>query len=243
MLKPFTYQPFTIEEEIMHHLMLQSFSLKRNGLLYGKLGIAIAFFEWGRRCNNRVYTDFATELNKDLPARIDERVTCDFATGLCGFGWGVEYMVQQRFADCNRICEEIDQRVMAVDIRRMNNFSLESGLEGFLHYILIRLAGTGSQNKNVMPFDDLYLKDTYNRLQSLPEELISNNLHRLKQAFISCMDAGSSDYKPDICSFTNDLELNGKEDILSAKPGLADGLAGKIIRMVHHLSGHKYGLS
>lgn len=239
MPEPFTNQSFTIEEKILHHLMLNAFSLRRNGLLYGKSGIAIAFFEWGRYCGNQVYTDYAKELNGSLPGSLPGGATCDFATGLCGFGWGMEYMVQQQFMDCNRICEDIDQRIMAVDIRRMNDLSLESGLEGFLHYILIRLAGAGSQN-SVVPFDDRYLKDTYNRLQSLPDELISNNLHRLKQTFISCMDTGSSNYTPDICSFTNGLDIKNRKDILSAKLGLADGLAGKIIRTVNHLSGQKY---
>jgi len=44
MQKLSTYRTFTLEEEIIHHLMLQTASIKRNGLLYGKLGIALAFF-------------------------------------------------------------------------------------------------------------------------------------------------------------------------------------------------------
>ena len=66
MLKLFTYQSFIINEVIIHHLMLQTTALKRNGLLYGKLGITIAFFECGKYWNNTIYTDYAKEWNNSF---------------------------------------------------------------------------------------------------------------------------------------------------------------------------------
>ena len=218
---------FTLEDKILNHLILQTVSVKRNGLFYGKLGIAIVFFECGKHRNNSVYTDYAKELFDSLPQTIDERITHDFATGLCGFGWGLEYIIRHKFADRdnNGACAVIDQRLMEIDMRRMNNLSLHSGLEGFLHYILIRLT---SENK-ARALDDLYLKDTHNRLLLLPNEGISTSLYDLKQIFISYMETGTLTYKPDICLFTNKMEVKNEEEILSAKLGLADGLAGELI--------------
>jgi len=212
--------------------MLQANSMNRNGLLYGKIGVTISFFEYGRYRNNLVYTDYAKELKDSLLKKIDGKTPLDFATGLCGFGWGIEYMVQQMFvsSNANEICADIDQKVMAMDIRRMNDFTLETGLEGFLHYILIRLKGINNVHPSacpsVLPFDDDYLKDVHNKLQTLTEEAISSNL---KQAFISYMDTGLLNYEPDIRLFASNLDLKNEEDILSAKLGLSDGLAGNLI--------------
>jgi len=127
-----------------------------------------------------------------------------------------------------------------LNMRRITDLSIESGLEGFLHYILMRLEGVKMRDESC-PFDDLYLKDIYNRLQLLTEKDISNGLCCLKQAFIAYLDTGSLTYKPDISLFTNDLEINSEKDIVSSKLGLADGLAGKLVRIVseQNLSNHE----
>jgi len=223
---------FTFEEKTVHHLMLQANSIKKNGLLYGKIGVAIAFFEYGRCRNNLVYIDYAKELKDSLPKKIHEKMPLDFATGLCGFGWGIEYMTQQMFvsSDTNDICAYVDQKVMAMDMLRISDLTLEAGLEGFLHYILIRLKNytTAPSLLHARPFDDAYLKDVYNKLQSVLEGTISTGL---KLAFVSYMDTGILSYKPDIRLFASNLELKNEEDILSAKLGLSDGLAGKLTRI------------
>lgn len=234
MLKLSTYKTFTIEEDIIHHLMFQTFFHKRNGLFYGKLGIAIVFFELGRYRNNLVYTDYAEDLKNLLPNKINDKMTLDFATGLSGYGWGVEYMVQQQFIDNDNteICTDIDRNIMLMNIQRLSDLSLEKGLEGFLHYILIRIVGAKIK-KIPIPFDKQYLKDTYIRLQSIPDEEISNGLCYLKQAFVSYLDTGLLNYRPDISLFINAIELNNEEDIFSAKLGLSNGLAGNLLKIVN----------
>jgi len=236
MLKPSTYRTFIIEEEMIHHLMLQTVSIKRNGLFYGKLGIAIAFFEYGKYRHNPIYTDYAKELKDSLPQKIEDNISLDFATGLCGFGWGIEYMVQHQFIDSDsaKVCADIDQRIMTMNMRRMTNLSLENGLEGFLHYILIRIKGAKMRG-NPIPFDNVFLKDTYDSLISLNSLSVNaeNVSNGLKQAFISYMDTGLLFYQPDISLFISDLEIKNEEDILSAKLGLSDGLAGKLVKIVY----------
>lgn len=228
------YITFTLKEKIIHHLMLKTAFLKKDGLLYGKLGIAIAFFEYGKFSNNPILIDYGDELIDGFLNEIDDRVTRDFATGLCGFGWGIEYMIQRQFVDCdsNEACADIDKKVMAIDIRRMDDLTLETGLEGFIHYILIRLKGAMIQRNN-RPFDDIYLRDIYSRLQSLSEDRVSSSLFNLKQIFLSYINNGALDYKLDICTFTNDLRIEDEEEILSSKLGLVDGLAGELIRTIY----------
>jgi len=234
------YVQFTQEEDIIHHLLLKASSYKCNGLFYGKLGIAIAFFEFGKYRNNPVYTDYAMELKESLPKIIEEKITNDFASGICGFGWGIEYMIQQKYIGNNNIdaCSTIDEKIMAVDIRRMNDLSLETGLEGFLHYIMIRLSGARKRN-DPRPFDDTYLNDIRWKLHFLQDEIISVGLRNLKQLFFCFVNIDIPFYKPDIYSFTKDLVLKSENDITAAKLGLVDGLAGKLIQLIDGLEKQK----
>jgi len=221
---------FTLEEQILHHLMLQSVFLNRNGLLYGRMGIALAFFEYGKHCNNILYINFAKELKDSIFKKVNDAVPLDYATGLCGVGWGIEYMTPYKLDKRDiDICTKIDQKIMMLNISRVTDLSLETGLEGFLHYILIRIKGS-EMRKTAIPFDEFYLKDLYNKIESLPKDIVSNDL---KQAFHSYMDAGSLIYHPDLTLLTSDTAITDEDDILSAKLGLADGLAGKLIRIIN----------
>lgn len=230
------YTAFTLEEQIIHHLMLQTVSLKRNGLLYGKSGIALAFFEYGKYQHNSVFIDYANELMDSVFAKVNNEIASDFATGLCGFGWCVEYLMQHRFINCdyNAMCIGIDKQIMANDVRRIDDLSFETGIEGLLHYVMIRLGGTKKRKHN-NPFDAIYLKDVYEKLQALSGDSISDDLKKLKMSFISYMETGMYLYELNVCFFTESLQLDKEEDILSAKLGLSNGLAGKLIRLIYHL--------
>jgi len=232
-----TYQTFTIEEEIIHHLMLQTALIKRNGLLYGKLGISLAFFEWGCNWDNPIYTDFAKELKNSVCKKIEDQTPLDFATGLSGVGWGLEYMALKQLTDniSNEICCTIDQKIMLLNMQRITNFSFETGLEGFLHYILIRIK-VSEMRKTPNPFDEDFLTDIYCKLQSLAENIMPSSL---EQAFILYMETGLLNYNPDISLFTNNIEIKSIEDIQSAKLGLADGLAGNLLRIINEQKSFK----
>jgi len=217
---------FTFEESLIHHLFLKSINFKQYGLFDGKIGIAIAFFLYGRHSHNSVYTDFADELIDGLLTKIDRRTGCGFSAGFSGIGWGIEFLIQNNFVKCdsNQVCKDIDDLVMSADIRRITDLSLETGLEGFLHYIMIRLSGAKSQN-NSRPFDDLYLRDVYG--VSTERNLISG----IYSDFISYMDTGVLLYQPEkyLNLFIKEAELRNRDDLFSAKLGLANGISGLLI--------------
>lgn len=231
---------FTNEEKIIHHLILQATSIDDNGLFYGKIGISIAFLECSKFWNNLVYFDYANELNNSFLDNINDQKNYDFEKGLSGLGWGIEY-ITQHFSLGNKydkICIDIDKKIMTIDMRRNNDISLNTGLEGTLHYMLIRLKGFEKEKKGHKPFDDLYLKDTYDLLQSLSTTEMSKKMNALKQTFIFFIKTGVLLYTPDICSFINHQKIVNDEDILSAKLGIADGLAGKLMEIIFHLDNH-----
>ena len=74
-------------------------------------------------------------------------IPADFEDGLAGIGWGIEYLVQNKFAegDTDEILEEIDNKVFKVlNEESLTSFELTNGLTGYLFYLINRL-----KNKSV----------------------------------------------------------------------------------------------
>lgn len=217
---------FKQDGEILHRLFLNSYLLKDPGLLFGKLGIAIACLDYGKRNCNKVVSDFGDELSNGILNNVDYLTNFDFATGLAGIGWGIEYIIQQMNIDCcsNIICKDLDKQIENISLCRMKDYSLDSGLEGILHYVLMRIKGALMQNCNV-PFSSEFLDD-------LSACLCPDNLTRMPLSLITLAkvfenfrkDGKNVSYQPDIHSF-----IEGKvfsEEISTARLGLKKGLAG-----------------
>lgn len=128
-----------------------------NGLINGKMGMAIFFFLYARYKHSEFYEEFAGELIDDICEDIHTSIPVNLRDGLCGIGWGIEYLVQHRYIEGNtdEILEDIDARIMERDLRRITDFSLETGLEGIIWYALIRLTSPYSEHA----FDENYKYD------------------------------------------------------------------------------------
>lgn len=135
------------------------------GLLQGKMGFAIMFFMYGRYHNNDIYISFGEDILDEVISGISSQTPYNFSSGLAGIAWGIEFLTHQNFIDCNtnEVCEEIDRDIIKIDIRRMTDKSMETGLEGILLYVLARIKGSMLQDRS-HPFDKLYLEDIYNTI-------------------------------------------------------------------------------
>lgn len=142
---------------ISNKLLLNSSLLEPPGLFNGKMGNILFFFHYARYTGNALYENFAGELLDEVLEDIHDELPICFADGLCGIGWGVEYLIQKGFVEGNadEILKEIDRKVMERDPRRITDYSFETGLEGVSWYVLCRL---GSVNE-VGNFDSLYVKE------------------------------------------------------------------------------------
>ena len=200
------------------------------GLLYGKMGISLFFYEYGRYKEEAVYGDFAGELLDDIWEKIHKRVPIAFDSGLTGISWGIEYLIQNGFVEgnSNEICPEIDRYIMNYDIRRMiHKKFIENELDDFLHYLLARISGSVRQNKT-LPFDPLYRNDLYHIFSSLIEKEISLSIKDRMQILLQYLTGnGAPDYTPDVSLFIKEKEIDEKK-IYRYPLGLKDGLAGKL---------------
>ena len=71
------------------------------GLMHGKMGGVLFFFQYAHYTGNDIYEEYAEMLMEDIYCKINKEIPVDFETGLCGIGWGIEYLIQNRLINGN----------------------------------------------------------------------------------------------------------------------------------------------
>ncbi|MDL2223747.1 hypothetical protein LJB92_00350 [Bacteroidales bacterium OttesenSCG-928-M06] len=225
---------FSKEQKFIHHLLLQSSFIKDIGLLHGQMGIALFFYHYAKYTDNTIYSDYADELLDNIWENLHNRLPDTFESGLTGIAWGVEYLIQNNFVagSSNEICEEIDSRIMQLNLHRITSEFIEKGLEGFLHYILIRTRGTIQQHSEP-PFDERYRNDLFHLFSFLLQQKKINETCRLFiQDYLACVSGNNPlIYTPDLSLFIDDCKI--EEDILHSPLGLKDGISGLLYKQIH----------
>lgn len=134
--------PFSQQQRIINSLLLNASFIDNLGLMHGKMGIAIYFFHLARETKNQIYEDYAGELIDEIYDEINIDTSCDFENGLAGIGWGIEYLVQNKFIDANTndVLDEFDNRIInEMTAQATYDIGILNGLCGYVLYYLNRL--------------------------------------------------------------------------------------------------------
>lgn len=222
---------------IVRHLTLNYSGLPSPGLLNGKMGGVLFFNLYARHTNKSHYSSVADCLLEDVYAQISENTPVDFASGLCGIGWAVEYLIQNKFAgddtDSDDILEDIDAKIMEWDVRRISNWSFYTGLSGMLYYVNTRLESHYRQGRK-QPFDTIYLQDFLKATENYPPDTESVFTEKLIRRFRKIMQ-GDIDYDTavSIPEMLYDSADAGTIENLPATPiGIRDGLTGIALKLM-----------
>lgn len=136
---------------IANILLLNASFIDNLGLLNGKMGIAIFFYQYSRYTKNKIFENYAGELIDEIYKEINRNTPVNFENGLTGIGWGIEYLVKNKFvqAETDEALIEIDTSVYRNSLYRP--FLLETGkdLFGYGLYYLARLREHGTDNDNL----------------------------------------------------------------------------------------------
>ena len=156
---------------IANHLIINASYTKDLGLYHGKMGIVIFFAHYSRYTGETLYDDFAGKLMGEIVEEIHSDIPLSFERGLCGIGWGVEYLFRNGFmeGDSDDILSEIDKVIMEKNLERMSDMSVSTGLEGIAYYIAKRLES--SENKKTKPFDIAFSESYTNAFRKLKKTL------------------------------------------------------------------------
>lgn len=220
----------TLEQRIIHKLLIHSAFLNDIGLLNGKMGIVLTFAHLYKRYENPIYDDMAENVLESLINKINKYTPVGFGSGLTGIGWGIEYLLYNNFLKGNSlaICKKIDKIIMEKDPRRIDDISLENGLEGLLHYVLAHLSAV-KPKINKQPFDKVYLNDLFTNLNLIKSKNISKKFLYLIELYNNYILTGKISYKFDIKEFIKPVKLNTTMEISQVGLGIFNGIAGNLL--------------
>lgn len=215
---------FSQEQKLLHHLVLHSNDVFSTGLLGGQLGIALVLAKYAKAKKMKPLVTVSDFLLDQIFDHLNANMPLDFASGLCGIGWSVEFLLQCKYrkGDSLDVCEAIDQKMMMNRVTYMDDLSLETGLEGWLHYLLAHIQGTAT---NGNPFSKEYLAEWHHKLASIKQSqvTISESFEQLIDIFMRMYHTGEWSYEFNLSGFVNpSIKLNRR--LL----GLKDGVAGYI---------------
>jgi hypothetical protein len=105
----------------------------------------------------------------------------NFESGLCGIGWGIEYLLVNRFveSESDDILSDIDNKIMERNLYKITDISLKTGLKGLFYYIDKRL-NSSRKVWGSMPFDESFLTN----YQFIKDK---NKIHTLSEKYLFSM--------------------------------------------------------
>lgn len=159
---------FTKEERLLNYLVLHSNDVSSAlGLLNGQMGIVLVLAHYARVKKRHQIERVSDVLLENILKRLTKSVSIDLANGLCGIGWGIEYLIQNDYmkGDSAVLLQEVDDKIMEYDLLRIRDTSLDTGLEGIIHYVLAHLQGANRSGQRV--FDNDYLENLLIRVRQL----------------------------------------------------------------------------
>ena len=220
---------FGMNQRMLHIVMQQASSISDIGLLSGQMGLILLFTHYHSHTKFEIYEEMADNLMEEVLSKIHKKLAIDFDSGLTGIGWAIEYLIQNGFmeGDSLRVCNEIDNLIMKTDPRRLNDNSLETGLEGLLHYILAHIQGV-KQQTGKLPFDNTYLDDVYSAVNALEMTKVERSMRVLVKKYIKFYKGKMMSYNIDIKPFLRRRKVT-EQSLLNTPIGIQNGISGILL--------------
>ena len=180
-----------------HQLMFGSFNTD-SSIVYGRMGLVLFFFHYARYTENTLFEDFGGEI-------------------LCGIAWGIEYLLANKFisGDSNEVLFDIDQKIMEKDLRRITDYSFETGLAGLACYVSLRLIGKNEETA----FDKSFIDELMYACSRM--EISDHNSTVGVAMLLGLYNGKRVDYPYiDIIKRIVNKQVDGKQEELSWRNGL-----------------------
>lgn len=219
---------FTTEQNLLHQVVLHANDVPARSLFGGQMGIVLVLSEYARLRKLRPLRTAINFLLDQILSNLSTEMPLTFADGLTGIGWGVEYLLQNKFQRGSGvgICEAIDQKLMQQNILRQTNLTLDTGVEGWLHYIIAHLQGALREGKQA--FDAAYLHNVGTVCQHLLQQDIAPSLYSLCAAYLQMLDGQPVSYHFDLRPFVSpDIKRS------TTQLGLHNGMAGLLFTTIN----------
>lgn len=161
-------------DRIAQYLMVQTGFNSTLGLFHGKMGCLLFLCAYARFSGKENYESLAFDLIDEIYEDIHSETPINLENGLCGIGWGIEYLVQHRYmeGDTGVILKNINSRIMEADPLYMTDHTLRKGVAGIAYYVMEH---TLSPVAGMRTFSEEYM----DRMAAALNKLSSNGDHHL----------------------------------------------------------------
>lgn len=134
---------YLITKEILTSTLHKS----NNGLLSGKMGIAIFLFHYARYSHDEQIEEDAFDLVSQIIENLDISLI-DYKTGLSGIGVGIEYLIQQSFLEGNsdEVFEDFDE-ILSTQICSQKLYLSTHNLLDLERYFQMRLSNPKTEKQ------------------------------------------------------------------------------------------------
>lgn len=213
-----------LNDRILNHIILASGIDPNPGLLDGKMGIVLLLGHYSKLSGNKVYDEIAGDMLDEIWDDVHHSFPVGLASGLCGIGWGIEYLIRNGFmeGDADEVCEEIDRMVGWQKIHPEMDRSLATGLEGILHYVMARIGGNLAAGRP-HPFDPAFLDELYGVTKTKRAGIFGR--------FNRFYTGSPCDYRPNLVELIPARIRIDKKNLANNPTGLR-GLAGYLFKQL-----------
>ena len=168
-------------EDIAHHVLLNCNLLENDGIINGRMGTVLFLFHYARYSKCKIYSQIANSVLNDILSNLTNQTPLSFENGLLGIAWGIEYLKQNKFINCdtNEILEEIDNKIFDFDYTNLEKEISCIQLIDITLYVLSRLYSINKENK-YNPFSNNILFKIYNGILYI----LAKNKHYFKYDYL-----------------------------------------------------------
>lgn len=215
--------------KVFEYVILSNSFIRNIGLFHGKMGCVLFFLSYANFSKSKSLEHFSNNLLNDIYEDINDETPINLENGLCGIGWGIDYLYQKGFVDgdIDVILEDIDRQVMEYDVTRMVDLSFHSGVAGIIFYVITRIA----HGKKYL-YDNAYLDKLRFVLHSgkltkendIPDFLIQHSIDVLNGKRIKPIELN------EFINIDSKCEVN---DFSKKSIGLENGLTGFLFSLLY----------
>lgn len=104
--------------KIANLMVMNPQSGKESGLMGGKMGKALFYYEFSRMTGINSYNDMADLLLEEIICEVERMKDTSLESGLSGIGWGVNYALRHFFVDADEeVLDELEHYLFTKDWR------------------------------------------------------------------------------------------------------------------------------
>ena len=217
--------------KIFNHLLLNVIYISDIGLYFGKTGFLLFFAHYAKLTVDDVDDEIVAEIIDDIFHSVGNLSSMSIPDGVCGVGWGVEYILQNKLmeGDSDEILADLDKMIFSKGVESILSNPYFTDI---LRYIAIRLTSLCGKSKDI-PFPRNFLLELYQSAKDQNKILdisINNDFNIIKKN----LEKGRFRRKP--IAITQEFTGRASIDTFPLVPlGLHNGLSGLGINLLLEL--------